>query len=131
VAALTNAEDWERNTSLQDFFGAYHGNGGQWDMSVFSSYGSASVAAGIVGNMHSIASAYGKPFMQVEFGGPVGSPGSTEAALKAYIGALRGTGGQGIFYWEPEVYEQFTNYTAGAWNSSTEETTVIMNGFSA
>jgi arabinogalactan endo-1,4-beta-galactosidase len=116
-------------TSLENFFSAYHGNGGQWDMSVFSSYGSASVAAGIVGNMHSIASAYGKPFMQVEFGGPVSNAGSTEAALEAYIGALRSTGGQGLFYWEPEVYEQFTSYASGAWNSATEEPTVIMNGF--
>jgi arabinogalactan endo-1,4-beta-galactosidase len=65
-------------TPLQNFFSAYHGNGGQWDMSVFSSYGSASVASGIVGNMQSIPSAYGKPFMQVEFGGSVNSPGSTE-----------------------------------------------------
>jgi arabinogalactan endo-1,4-beta-galactosidase len=118
-------------TSMQDFFSAYSGNGGKWDMSVFSSYGSASVAAGIVANMHSISSAYGKPFMQSEFGGSVNSPGSTESALETYISALNSTGGQGIFYWEPEVYSPFTSYSSGAWNASTKEPTIIMNGFSA
>jgi arabinogalactan endo-1,4-beta-galactosidase len=117
--------------SMQTFYDAYSGNGGQWDMSVFSSYGSASEAAGIVANMQSISAAYSKPFMQVEFGGPVDSPGSTESALEAYSSALQSTGGLGIFYWEPEVMTPFDTYASGAWNSATLEPTVIMNGFSA
>jgi len=116
-------------TSLETFFSVYSGNGGQWDMSVFSSYGSASEAAGIVANMAKIAAAYDKPFMQVEFGGAVSSPGSTEGALEAYITQLKATGGQGIFYWEPEVYSPFDSYASGAWNASTLEPTAIMNGF--
>ena len=116
-------------SSLQTFFSGYSGNGGKWDMSVFSSYGSASVAAGIVANMKSISSAYGKPFMQVEFGGSVSNVSSTESALVAYITALKSAGGQGIFYWEPEVMTPFTTYNMGAWNSSTHEPTAIMNGF--
>jgi arabinogalactan endo-1,4-beta-galactosidase len=118
-------------TSMQTFFSAFSGNGGKWDMSVFSSYGSASVAAGIVANMAKISSAYGKPFMQAEFGGPVNSPGSTEKSLEAYITALKANGGQGIFYWEPEVYSPFDSYASGAWNASTLEPTIIMNGFEA
>jgi arabinogalactan endo-1,4-beta-galactosidase len=117
--------------SMQTFFSAYSGNGGKWDMSVFSSYGSASEAAGIVANMAEISSAYGKPFMQAEFGGPVDNPGSTEKTLEAYITALKANGGQGIFYWEPEVYSPFDSYASGAWNASTREPTVIMNGFEA
>ena len=100
-------------------------------MSVFSSYGSASEAAGIVANRRSISAAHHKPFMQVEFGGPVNSPGSTESALEAYSSALQSTGGLGIFYWEPEVMTPFDTYASGAWNSATLEPTVIMNGFSA
>jgi arabinogalactan endo-1,4-beta-galactosidase len=116
-------------TSMSNFFSAYSGNGGNWDMSVFSSYGSASVASGIVSNMHKISSAYGKPFMQAEFGGPVSNPGGTETTLETYIKALKADGGQGIFYWEPEVYSPFDSYNATAWNASTREPTVIMNGF--
>jgi arabinogalactan endo-1,4-beta-galactosidase len=119
----------QKYASMQTFFNAFHGNGGKWDMNGFSSYGSASLAAGIVGNMKSISNAYGKPFMQVEFGGPVTNPSGTEAALKAYISALKSSGGQGIFYWEPEGYSPFTGYNMVAWNSSTREPTAAMNGF--
>lgn len=118
-------------SSLQTFFSGFSGHGGKWDMNGFSSYGSASVAAGIVANMKSISDTYGKPFMQVEFGGQVGSPGSTEAALEAYLNALVSSGGQGLFYWEPESYSQFSGYTMGAWDYSTKEPTAAMNGFTA
>ena len=116
-------------TSIEDFFSAYSANGGQWDMSAFSSYGSAADAPGIVANMAKIAAAYDKPFMQVEFGGPVSNPGSTESSLEAYITQLKATGGQGIFYWEPEVYAPFDTWDETAWNASTLEPTIIMNGF--
>ena len=118
-------------SSLQTFYNAYTGNGGRWDMSVFSSYGSASVAAGIVANMKSIASAYGKPFLQSEFGGRVDRVSATESALVAYLTALKNNGGQGLFYWEPEVMTPFDTYNNGAWDSSTREPTAIMNGFTS
>jgi arabinogalactan endo-1,4-beta-galactosidase len=117
--------------SMQTFYNAYAGNGGKWDMSVFSSYGSASVAAGIVANMKQIASTYGKPFMQTEFGGRVDRVSATESALVAYTNALKSNGGQGIFYWEPECMTPFTSYNMGAWDSGTHEPTAIMNGFTS
>jgi arabinogalactan endo-1,4-beta-galactosidase len=118
-------------SSLTTFFSGFSGHGGRWDMNGFSSYGSASDAAGIVGNMKSISNAYGKPYMQVEFGGQVSKAGSTESALETYLKALMNDGGQGLLYWEPEVYPPFTGYTMGAWDSSTREPTVAMDGFRA
>jgi arabinogalactan endo-1,4-beta-galactosidase len=119
----------QKFASMQTFFDGYAGNGGKWDMSVFSSYGSASVAASIVANMKAISAAHGKPFMQTEFGGPVSSVSSTETALVDYAAALKNNGGQGLFYWEPECMSPFTGYSMGAWNSTTHEPTAIMNGF--
>ncbi|NUQ96085.1 MAG: arabinogalactan endo-1,4-beta-galactosidase [Streptomyces sp.] len=119
----------QKYDSMTTFFSGYAGNGGKWDMSVFSSYGSADVAAGIVANMQKISAAYGKPFMQTEFGGQVGKASSTESTLVAYAKALKAAGGQSIFYWEPECMSPFTSYSMGAWDSSTHEPTVIMNGF--
>jgi arabinogalactan endo-1,4-beta-galactosidase len=116
-------------SSMTTFYSAYAGNGGKWDMCGFSSYGSASVASGIVANMKSISAAYGKPFMQVEFGGRVDRVSSTESALVAYANALKSAGGQGLFYWEPEVMTPFNTYNMGAWDSSTAEPTAIMSGF--
>jgi arabinogalactan endo-1,4-beta-galactosidase len=121
----------QKYSSMTTFFSAYSGNGGKWDMNGFSSYGSASDAAGIVANMKQISSAYGKPYMQVEFGGPVSKVSSTESALESYLTALKNNGGQGLVYWEPEVYSPFTGYNMGAWGSSTREPTAIMNGFTA
>jgi arabinogalactan endo-1,4-beta-galactosidase len=119
----------QKYDSMTTFFNAYHGNGGKWDMSVFSSYGSASLAAGIVANMKKISAQYGKPFMQTEAGGQVSKASSTEATIVAYIKALKANGGQGIFYWEPECMSPFTGYSMGAWDSSTKKPTVIMNAF--
>jgi arabinogalactan endo-1,4-beta-galactosidase len=81
--------------------------------------------------MKSVSNAYGKPYMQVEFGQPVSNPSASEAALKAYLIALKSSGGQGLLYWEPEGYSPFTGYTMGAWNSSNREPTAAMNGFTA
>lgn len=114
---------------MTTFFDAYAGNGGRWDMSVFSSYGSAEYAPGIVANMQKISAAHGKPFLQSEFGGRVDRASATQAALVAYIKALKATGGQGLFYWEPECMSPFTGYAMGAWDSATQRPTVIMDGF--
>jgi arabinogalactan endo-1,4-beta-galactosidase len=121
----------QKYSSMTTFFSGFSSHGGKWDMNGFSSYGSASVAAGIVANMKSISDTYGKPYMQVEFGGPVSKPGSTESAMENYLKALKGNGGQGLLYWEPECYAPFTGYAMGAWDSSTREPTAIMNGFTA
>ena len=119
-----------QHSSVASFFKAYHANGGRWDMNGFSSYGSAGAAAGLVNDMKSVSNAYGKPYMQVEFGGPVSDPSGTETALKNFLTALKNGGGQGLLYWEPQCYSPFTGYGMGAWNSTTRQPTAIMNGFS-
>ena len=121
----------QKMASMQTFFSGFHGHGGKWDMNGFSSYGGASVAASIVGNMKSISNTYGKPFMQVEFGGNESNPSGTASALKAYGNALKSSGGQGIFYWEPEGYQQFSGYAVSAWDYSTKEPTAAMSAFNS
>ncbi|MEV8569090.1 glycosyl hydrolase 53 family protein [Streptomyces sp. NPDC051322] len=115
--------------SITAFLNAYRDHGGAWDVTAFSSYGSAGVAAGIVGNMNSARKTYGKPVMQVEFGGRYDRAAATEAALQAYISNLKSIGALGIFYWEPEVYAPFNTYNMGAWDPSTRRPTSAMDGF--
>lgn len=119
-----------QHSTVASFFSAFSSQGGKWDMNGFSSYGSASAAAGLVADMKSVSNAYGKPYMQVEFGGPVSNASGTETALENYANALKSNGGQGLLYWEPEVYSPFTSYSMGAW-STNREPTAIMNGFTA
>jgi arabinogalactan endo-1,4-beta-galactosidase len=114
---------------IESFFDTHKSNGGKWDITAFSSYGSGSEIPGIVSDMATAKSRYGKPVMQVEFGGPVSKPASVKADLTTYIKGLKGFGGLGIFYWEPEGYSPFTSYTMGAWDSTTKRPTAALQGF--
>jgi len=120
----------QKVSGVENMLDAYKAHGGQWDISAFSSYGSgSSTISGIISNINTYKSRYGKPVMQVEFGGQVSKASTTEASLEEYIKGMKSIGGLGVFYWEPEGYSPFTSYSMGAWDSSTREPTVAMNGF--
>jgi len=120
----------QNSSSIENFFNAYQANGGKWDISAFSSYGSgSSTIAGIISNINTYKSRYGKPVMQVEFGGRWDRASRTETDLESYITGMKSIGGLGVFYWEPEVYSPFTSYNMGAWDPNTKEPTIAMNGF--
>lgn len=115
---------------IENFFDTYKNNGGNWDISAFSSYGSgSSTISGIISNISTIKSRYGKPVMQVEFGGRYDRASRTETDLESYITGMKSIGGLGVFYWEPEVYSPFSTYNMGAWDPTTKEPTVALNGF--
>lgn len=115
--------------SIQTFLNAYRDNGGRWDITGLSSYGQGGNVPGILANMKTIQSAYGKPVMQVEYGGPVGKPTQVRDSLKAFVTGIKGFGGLGTFYWEPEGYPSFNGYTSSAWDETTRRPTVALDGF--
>jgi arabinogalactan endo-1,4-beta-galactosidase len=120
----------QKSASIEAFFDTHRSNGGLWDISAFSSYGSGSATiAGIISNINTYKTRYGKPVMQVEFGGQVSNPGKTATDLTSYITGMKSIGGLGVFYWEPEVYAPFTSYSMGAWDATTKEPTAGLNGF--
>jgi arabinogalactan endo-1,4-beta-galactosidase len=119
----------QKLASVENFFDTYKSHGGKWDITAFSSYGSGSNIPGILANMATAKSRYGKPVVQVEFGGPVSKPTQVEADLTTFIKGVKGLGGLGVFYWEPEGYAPFTSYTLGAWNSTMKRPTAALNGF--
>lgn len=114
---------------IEHFLDTYKALGGNWDITAFSSYGTGSAIPGIISDMATYKSRYGKPVMQVEFGGPENNPSQVQADLESYINGVAGFGGLGVFYWEPEAYWPFTNYGMGAWNPTTKEPTAALNGF--
>jgi arabinogalactan endo-1,4-beta-galactosidase len=119
----------QKTTVVQTFFDSYKSNGGHWDITAFSSYGSGSEIPGIITDMANFQSRYGKKVMQIEFGGPLSNPAKTRASLAAYIKGVKSFGGLGVFFWEPEGYAPFTDYTLTAWNPTTRRPTAAMNGF--
>lgn len=115
---------------IENFLDTYKANGGNWDITAFSSYGSgSSTISGIISDISTIKTRYGKPVMQVEFGGAENRASRTETDLESYITGMKSIGGLGVFYWEPEGYSPFTSYALGAWDPTTKRPTVALNGF--
>jgi arabinogalactan endo-1,4-beta-galactosidase len=115
--------------SIQTMLNAYVANGGQWDVTGLSSYAQGGNVAGVLTNMQAIQSQYGKPVMQVEYGGPVTKPAQVRDSLKAFVAGVQGFGGLGTFYWEPEGYSPFTSYGSVAWDAATRMPTAALDGF--
>ncbi|WP_326661639.1 glycosyl hydrolase 53 family protein [Streptomyces canus] len=114
---------------VQNFLNAYRDNGGRWDITGLSSYAQGGNVPAVLANMQTIQSGYGKPVMQVEYGGPVGKPTQVRDSLRAFVTGLQGFGGLGTFFWEPEGYPSFNNYNSSAWDESTRRPTAAMDGF--
>ena len=110
-------------------YDAYRDNGGKWDITGLSSYAAGSNVPVVLANMQTIQSSYGKPVLQVEFGGPVTKATQTRDALKAFITGIKGFGGLGTFYWEPAGYPSFNSYNSSAWDEATRRPTAAMDGF--
>ena len=119
----------QKLASIENFLDAYKAHGGKWDITGFSSYGHGSAIPGILANMQTTMNRYGKPIMQVEYGGKVTNPTGTANDLRTLITGQKKFGGLGVFYWEPEGYSPFTSYTLGAWDSTTRRPTTALNGF--
>ena len=119
----------QNSASIYNFFDIYLANGGRWDISAFSSYASGTNIPVVLSTIAAAKSRYGKPVMQVEFGGRVDRATRTRADLISFIAGMRNIGGLGVFYWEPEVMTPFSTYGSGAWDSATQRPTVIMDGF--
>jgi arabinogalactan endo-1,4-beta-galactosidase len=130
VPVLIHLAQPQNVSVIENFFDTYKAHGGNWDISAFSSYGSgSSTISGIISDINTYKSRYGKPVMQVEFGGQVTRASRTETDLESYITGMKNIGGLGVFYWEPEVYSPFSSYSMGAWDSTTREPTVALSGF--
>ena len=66
--------------------------------------------------------------MICEAGFPVNDPANAEAFLNDLIAKTKTAGGLGVFYWEPESYNNWQGYTNGAFGSNGEPT-AAMNAF--
>ncbi|MEU4743930.1 glycosyl hydrolase 53 family protein [Actinosynnema sp. NPDC023658] len=115
--------------SIRAFLDAYRNNGGRWDVTGLSSYAQGGNIPGVLANMRTIQSTYGKPVMQVEYGGPRDKATQVRDGLRQFITGLKGFGGLGTFFWEPEGYSPFTGYGSTAWDPGTRRPTAAMDGF--
>lgn len=120
----------QNGSDVLTWLDAYSANGGQWDISGFSSYASGTATIdGIIANLQTFQSRYAKPVMQVEFGGRYDRADRTYTDLAYFHQRLRSIGGLGLFYWEPEMYSPFDTYTMSAWDPTTRQPTRALDAF--
>lgn len=81
--------------------------------------------------MNDMVTRYNKPVMVVEVGMPADEATTCQAFITDLIHKVRAvTGGKGlgVFYWEPESYNNWQGYGLGAFDN-TGKPTVAMNAF--
>jgi arabinogalactan endo-1,4-beta-galactosidase len=117
-----------QKSEVQTMLDAFVNNGGKWDILGCSSYASKNDQAGVQSAVQSLKNRYGKEVMMVEVGGRWDRAEDTRTVIAAWINGMKGMGGTGVFYWEPECYN-WNGYDMGAWDPNTKQPTVAMDAF--
>jgi arabinogalactan endo-1,4-beta-galactosidase len=117
-------------TDFEWLFDGLKEYGASWDVIGMSLYPTASnyatLDAECLSNMQTMVSRYGKQVMICEVGFAENDPTDAEAFLKDIIAKTQSvSGGLGVFYWEPECYDNWQGYGSGAFGSNGEPTAAL------
>ena len=133
IVHISNGYD---NTLFRWMFDGLKANGAQWDIIGMSLYPSttnwATLNKQCLTNMNDMVSRYGKQVMIVEAGMSVSAAAVCDSFLVDIIKktqSVAGGNGLGVFYWEPECYNNWQGYTMGAFDTNGKPT-IAMNAFS-
>ena len=107
-------------------------NGATWDVTGMSLYPNAAnwttMNAQCLTNMNDMVARYNKPVMVCE----VGMSWSDSTSCKSFLSdiiqktkSISGNKGLGVFYWEPESYNNWQGYTLGAFNDAGRPTIAL------
>ena len=129
IVHISNGYD---NTLFRWIFDGLRAAGAHWDiigMSLYPSTGGWSgVDAGCLANMLDMVSRYSTPVMICEVGMDVTQPDITRSFLEDILKKTRsvpGENGLGVFYWEPESYNNWQGYTLGAFDNNGRPTSAL------
>ncbi|MBS1559658.1 MAG: glycosyl hydrolase 53 family protein [Bacteroidetes bacterium] len=137
IVHLSNGYD---NTLFTWMFDGLKANGVSWDiigLSLYPAYapqgnsGWASVNTNCLTNMNALVARYNTPVMVVEVGMPYNDPTDAKLFLQDIIAKTKSVAnynGLGVFYWEPECYNNWNGYTLGAFDN-TGKPTIAMDAF--
>lgn len=131
VVHISNGHD---NSLFRWIFDGLKNNGGKWDiigMSLYPDPGTwATMNSQCLSNMSDMISRYGKPVMISEAGMSWDQATACNSFLTDLITKVKslGNNGLGIFYWEPQSYNNWKGYTKGAFDISGKPT-VALNAF--
>jgi arabinogalactan endo-1,4-beta-galactosidase len=133
IVHISNGYD---NALFRWMFDGLKANGANWDIIGMSLYPSTSnwqsYNASCLANMTDMISRYNKQVMICEVGMPYDQAAVCESFLTDLINktkSIANHNGLGVFYWEPECYNNWQGYGLGAFDNSGKPT-VAMNAFS-
>lgn len=129
IVHISNGFD---NTLFRWVFDGLKNNGAKWDIIGMSLYPSLTnwqtLNTQCVANMNDMVSRYNKPVMICEAGMPWTDSVACKSFLTDLITKTRSVGnnnGLGIFYWEPECYNNWQGYSLGAFDNSGKPTVAL------
>ncbi|AMR33564.1 arabinogalactan endo-1,4-beta-galactosidase [Mucilaginibacter sp. PAMC 26640] len=129
IVHISNGYD---NDLFRFIFDGLKANGANWDVIGMSLYPTAAnwqtLNSQCLTNMNDMVTRYGKEVMLAEVGMPVNEPAATKAFLIDIItknNSLAGGKGVGVFYWEPEAYNNWQGYGLGAFDASGKPTAAM------
>lgn len=132
IVHISNGYD---NSLFRWIFDGLKNNGAQWDIIGMSLYPTATNWSALnsqcLTNMNDMVSRYGKEIMVLE----IGMSWTEASACNSFISDLitkvksvAGGKGTGVFYWEPEAYNNWQGYSLGAFDNSGKPT-IALNAF--
>jgi arabinogalactan endo-1,4-beta-galactosidase len=129
IVHLSNGYD---NSLYRWLFDGLKNNGAKWDVIGMSLYPTASnwstLNTQCWTNMNDMVDRYGKEVMVCEVGMSWDQPQACKDFLTDLIAKVKGVKdnkGLGVFYWEPEAYNNWEGYTLGAFDNSGKPTIAL------
>ena len=129
IVHLSNGYD---NSLYRWMFDGLKNNGAKWDIIGMSLYPSPtdwpSLNTQCWTNMNDMVSRYGTDVMICEVGMSWDQPQACKDFLSDLIAKVKGVPnnkGLGVFYWEPEAYNNWQGYTLGAFDNSGKPTITL------
>jgi len=135
IKVIVHISNGYNNSLFRWMFDGLKANGANWDIIGMSLYPSVanwqSYNDSCFLNMKDMVSRYNKQVMISEVGMPFDQAAICQSFISDLIAKVRSIGGNnglGVFYWEPECYNNWMGYNMGAFDN-TGKPTVAMNAF--
>jgi arabinogalactan endo-1,4-beta-galactosidase len=122
------------NSLFRWIFDGLKNNGVKWDIMGMSLYptwapgGWQNANNLCLQNMNDMVSRYSTPVMVVEVGMPWDNPSEAKLFIQDLINKVKlvnGRNGLGVFYWEPESYNNWQGYSLGAFDNNGKPTIAL------
>ena len=135
IKVIVHVSNGYNNSLFRYLFDGLKNNGAKWDVIGMSLYPDKtnwnSYSNQCFANMNDMVSRYGSEVMAAEIGMSVSDSVACRGFIENMIAntkQVKNGKGIGVFYWEPESYNNWQGYSLGAFNSKGQPT-MAMNGY--